>query len=617
MTYLLFEKVNEDQENSMKSSKWYLIFFLFVLGFVNLIASGVSFYGIQEINKSLSIILKQNDSNEHLLQRASDLSHTARLVFEPSFEIYIGGREGDSYSSMIEEVNDSKFMLDEAIKNFENEGRKAGLENFTSEGQLKLIKESALGSYQSSLSVIQHLKSKSLKKAKESFLNSYRKYTITLSRTDYVTSKLRNKQAQLIHQQKSLIDKLGWYQKIILGAFIFSLFGIVFIFKKFNQMEEVLEKEMLNSSHNAKLASIGELAAGVGHEINNPLAIVSGSLRRAKKEFLKNGFKNDLITESFRKQEEGIKRISDIVEGLRTYVRMDTDYNQILNVHELITKTMDFTIELYSKEGIQVKTDLSATECRIKGNTGKFYQVLMVLLSNARDAVEKCEKPEIHVSSESSNDELIIKVKDNGVGILDEIKDKIFESFFTTKEVGKGTGLGLSLAFKFIKEMNGRIDVESELCEGATFTVFFPLTHEEKVSEVHEDLKIEKLSGKALVIEDEKDLREMIVEDLVDLGLEVDEAINGEMGLDAIRKNRYDLVFTDLTMPLMNGVDFIKNARKEEVGDTKFVIITGGLTGKDPVSKEKELDLLADAKLFKPYEINDLIKITSKLIKKV
>ena len=366
--------------------------------------------------------------------------------------------------------------------------------------------------------------------------------------------------------------------------------------------------------HSAKLASIGELAAGVGHEINNPLAIIIGNLQKLKKEIMQKGLLDPSIELSIAKQEDGLQRIAAIVDGLRTYSRMNDDYEQVLDTHELLSKTIILVSSMYKESGIKLTTDLRAQDFIIKGNIGKFQQVLMILLSNAKDAIEKSQHPSISIVSESTKSELVISIIDNGCGIVDEVKDKIFETFYTTKKIGKGTGIGLGVLAKIVHDMNGKVEFESRPGVGSTFSLYFSLLHsfnKDNAAERRLPLEQKKLNGTALVVDDEADIREILIDFLSGFGLKVDEAADGLTALEMIKNKNYDYVCTDMKMPKMTGDQLISEAKKLANGNGKYFIITGGIIP-DMTDKGKGLvEGAPDGYITKPFSEESIYQALS------
>ncbi|NEO87316.1 MAG: response regulator [Spirulina sp. SIO3F2] len=254
-----------------------------------------------------------------------------------------------------------------------------------------------------------------------------------------------------------------------------------------------------------KMASLGQLVAGVAHEINNPVSFISGNLEPAQDyahglldalklyqqtypqppaplQAVVDDLELDFIADDFPKLlnslQTGVDRIRDIVLSLRTFSRMDEAGMTLANIHEGIDSTL---LILGSKlQSIKVSKDYG--DCpRVECFPGQLNQVFMNILANAADALIETQKqpqqPEIQIQTQTTADhQLKITIHDNGPGIPENIQSRLFEPFFTTKSVGKGTGLGLSISHQIIVEKhNGCLNVESTPGAGTTFIIQIPL----------------------------------------------------------------------------------------------------------------------------------------------
>ena len=220
-----------------------------------------------------------------------------------------------------------------------------------------------------------------------------------------------------------------------------------------------------------KLATIGTLAGGVAHEINNPLAAIMTNAQMLLMEELSGDAK-----ESIELIEEATKRCREIVQKLMKYSRKapEEKTHEALDINEVIRQTIEFLKYQLQQENLKVATKLEA-KSRIQGSHNELSQVFTNLLMNAKDALSGNQNGSmIEVLTKETGGEVIAEVKDNGCGIPEEKLIKIFDPFFTTKDVGKGTGLGLSIVQKIMIDHGGRIDVRSKAGEGTSFLLFFP-----------------------------------------------------------------------------------------------------------------------------------------------
>lgn len=376
--------------------------------------------------------------------------------------------------------------------------------------------------------------------------------------------------------------------------------------RKAEAERELMQRQVLQSS---KLASIGELAAGVAHEINNPLTIIKGNLDYLH-ELFEQGSNQEMLT-IVKQQEGAIERIVNIVNGLRVYARMDTGEMSQLNVHSVLDQSISIIQHIYRKQNISIEKELNAPVPFVKGNSGRLQQVIINLLSNARDAVEGVAEPRIRIQTSAANGQLTIRVSDNGSGMDKKTQERIFEPFYTTKEAGKGTGLGLSIAMSIVQEIGGRMEVQSEKGKGTTFSIVLPVLDAKEVFTqptlpMKKAEKTSKYDGKALVVDDETDICDIVARYLTDMGFEVEMANDGAAALEKVKGKHFDLIITDMKMPKMCGDVFITEARKIGIEGTKVVAITGSPGMADSGERIERFRDVSDALVRKPFSRKDI-----------
>ena len=240
--------------------------------------------------------------------------------------------------------------------------------------------------------------------------------------------------------------------------------------EQFEQLEDSHKRLLLSD----KMASIGLLTAGIAHEINNPLFVITGYLD-VMNEMLHEG---NISIEEFGgiadKLGTASKAIVKLVSGIKTYVRIDKTDPIPIDLNAAIQESLDLVSFLYRQDNIELKNGLSKGPPMILGNIGKLQQVLVNLLSNARDAMEMSGTRIISVSTREENGKVVIEVTDTGCGIAHENIDDVFSRAYTTKPVGKGSGMGLDLVRRIVEDMDGTIGVESQVSKGTTFRIIFP-----------------------------------------------------------------------------------------------------------------------------------------------
>lgn len=291
--------------------------------------------------------------------------------------------------------------------------------------------------------------------------------------------------------------------------------------RQLNDAIKELQDTQAMMVHSEKMKSLGELVAGIMHEINNPINFIYGNMSHLKNysedlfslidDFDK--FKDDLTAEhkaeyekmlkdidyEFLKDDlpdlikschEGTERTKNIILNLKDFSRMEE--SAITNVD--LPKEIDSTLNILNnkfKHGITVKKDYHEDVPKIEAYGGQLNQVFMNILDNAAFAVEGKDNAEVDITIRKDKKYAYIEIQDNGKGMDEETKNKIFNPFFTTKPVGQGTGLGLSISYKVIKNHNGTINVDSEVGKGTKFTIKIPLLFEAKQQEAAEKNDLE------------------------------------------------------------------------------------------------------------------------------
>lgn len=246
-------------------------------------------------------------------------------------------------------------------------------------------------------------------------------------------------------------------------------------------LRKSIESQLL---HSDRLASLGEMASGMAHEINQPLNTISLVMDNM---IMEAGASETLDKSYFEKKTkkifESIQRIKSLIDHVRLFSHSNFDLiNEPFDINESINNALNLMNEQTKQKGIHLQVNLAQDLPLQYGNTFELEQVLINLLSNARDALlDKEMLPDqkmplcIQVRSYRTNGTINIDVTDNGTGIKEQDKDRLFLPFFSTKNPGKGTGLGLSISYTIVKNMNGEIQFESEYKKGTTFHIQFPI----------------------------------------------------------------------------------------------------------------------------------------------
>jgi len=304
----------------------------------------------------------------------------------------------------------------------------------------------------------------------------------------YVAAFLKDGDWLLVYQQNHRDAYLDLYGTIILAVAIMILgaFGIVFaaLFLSKRMVNRIAmaddEKEMMNRQivETGKLASVGKLAAGIAHEINNPVAIMveeAGWIRDLLEE---EEFHESENLDEFERALKQIKtqghRCKEITHKLLSFARKTDSRVQETQINDLVKELVALSEQRAKYSKITIHTNLENNLPVTYLAQSEMQQILLNLINNSVDAMEK-KGGELTLTTYSEGDVIEIKVSDNGPGIPEANLSRIFEPFFTTKPVGKGTGLGLSICYGIIQKMEGQIEVESVIDSGTTFHIRLPV----------------------------------------------------------------------------------------------------------------------------------------------
>jgi two-component system, cell cycle sensor histidine kinase and response regulator CckA len=365
-------------------------------------------------------------------------------------------------------------------------------------------------------------------------------------------------------------------------------------------MLETTERRTLENQINQsqKMDMVGQLAGGIAHDFNNVLSAIMMA-----NDFLLNAHKpTDPSFQDIMQIKQNATRAATLVRQLLAFSRRQTLRPQVLDLGDALS---DLTMLLRRLIGEKVKLDLvhGRDLWPVKVDVSQFEQVIVNLAVNARDAMPDGGKLTVRTANVTSEDAarlsykgmpaadyVRIEVADTGTGIPAEIVDKIFEPFFSTKEVGKGTGLGLSTVYGIVKQTGGFVYVDSEPGKGTSFHIFLPRHRPEKdaqpepaaVATAKEPAAEAKprvdLTGQGtiLLVEDEEGLRSLNARGLRSRGYSVIEASNGIEALEALEEKdgAVDLVVSDVVMPEMDGPTLLKSMRDRNP-DLKIIFVSG------------------------------------------
>ena len=371
-------------------------------------------------------------------------------------------------------------------------------------------------------------------------------------------------------------------------------------------------RELEQRAHLAsRLAAVGEMAAGIAHEINNPLTSVIGFADLLMRKKLPEDVMKDLKIVN-----DSARRVGDIVRRLLTFARQYRPERSLVNINEVIENTLQMRAYELETGSIKVITELDLDLPVTMADAGQLQQVFLNLIINAEHEMTAAHgRGNLLIKTEGVDNTIRISFKDDGPGIPKENLERIFEPFFTTRRVGEGTGLGLSLCHGIISDHNGRIYAESEPGKGATFIVELPVVSKEKEVKPAESEVVEAreaATARILVVDDEPAITQFLKRVLIDEGYEVKTIDNAEAALKLIESERYSLILLDIKLPGMSGFELYEHLDKLDKSLTRRVAF---ITGDVLATNTKNFLSRTRAPYFtKPFDIDRLKREIKRLL---
>ena len=352
-----------------------------------------------------------------------------------------------------------------------------------------------------------------------------------------------------------------------------------------------------------KLAALGQMVSGIAHELSNPLTSILGYAQRL---LLRRDF--SVRSEEVRQIYQEAERASTILRQLLLNARETIPERRLVSLNQIVMRAMELQRFSLAAEKIRVEVDLDSALPFVHADAGQLQQVLINLLSNARQALEEQGTGgTIRLRTRRTGlSRVLLEVEDNGPGIPQAIQARIFDPFFTTKPAGVGTGLGLSIVLSVVREHGGQVRFESPQQGGARFQIELPAASERQKEETLNPVSREeqipfpepepfasanaatpppasfepKKGPRVLVVEDEPTVARLIADVLEDEGMRVDVLLDGREALSQAARQSYDLVICDMKMPGLDGQHFYKSLQR--AGSRlreRFLFVTGDVMG--------------------------------------
>ncbi|MBW2068839.1 MAG: response regulator [Deltaproteobacteria bacterium] len=375
------------------------------------------------------------------------------------------------------------------------------------------------------------------------------------------------------------------------------------------------EREIRESQ---KAQALGVMAAGIAHDFNNILTIISGAVEVTLTRLKELPNSQELI-EHCNTIVEAVHRARDVVHQILVFARRTEKSFRTIDLNPLVKETIRL-IEAASPSNIKMRTNIRPEPSFINADPARIHQLIMNLATNAIHAMKHggtvtitvdrvdLDKPKAKQLGLKPGTYITISVEDTGCGIPDDYIDRIFEPFFTTKLPGEGTGLGLSVVQGIVKDLNGAIEVESELNKGSKFTVYLPtseyISSDQPPASKHRPFCDGK-SRTILLVDDEEYIAQLFSQLLESKNYKVLSFTDPLVALQHIKESgnhHFDLVITDYSMKNLNGIEFVQKLR--ELGHSSPVLMISGYHVSEKEALE-ELDIRAT--LTKPFTLDEVM----------
>ncbi|MGC3940902.1 ATP-binding protein [Roseobacter sp. EG26] len=395
----------------------------------------------------------------------------------------------------------------------------------------------------------------------------------------------------------------GSAHKTALGGYLLSFNDVTDILT----MQEELEHQRVVAHQNEKLSALGELLAGVAHELNNPLSIIVGYAQ-----MLEGTVTDPVVMKRVDRISQAADRSAKIVKTFLAMARQRPTQIESCSINEIVTTALDIAGYGLRSIGTEIELSLDQSVPMVTGDADQLAQVFTNLIVNAEHALANMGgdgKLCLHSYFDASSDHVLVEVKDNGPGISKDIQSRIFEPFFTTKEVGKGTGIGLAFCYRIIKTHEGFLNVHSTEQEGCCFQVGLRASRGD-VAELTDDApkRHSFQSEHILVVDDEVDVAELLADLLSVAGHTVRITNNADDALKRLKAEEFSAVLCDFKMPDIDGEEFFRLISVHAPGYlSRIGFITGDIMSKKVAEFLKRTGRPHIEKPFASDELDELI----------
>ena len=374
------------------------------------------------------------------------------------------------------------------------------------------------------------------------------------------------------------------------------------------QAEAELAQQRAAFHHKETIAALGSLLAGVAHELNNPLSVVTGQslmLEEAASD-------DDGLTRRARRIRQAAERCSRIVRTFLAMARSRSPERGPIDLNAIVESALDLASFSLQSSGVELTVDLAADLPHPVADGDQLHHVISNLVVNAEHALREVGDPRclsVETDFDDKADCAVLRVADNGPGIPSKIAERIFEPFYTTKSEVLGTGIGLSLCRDIVSSHGGEIGFTNNEPQGTVFTVRIPIKKSGKRASAAVPRTTESwLKGRVLVVDDDEDVAHTLADVLRMSGHEVDTVYSGEQGVERISQNDYDVIISDVRMPGLDGPGLLRAVRETQKDlDKRFLFMTGDTLGVDVSTLVDETGITVIEKPLDPPAVAQMV----------
>jgi two-component system NtrC family sensor kinase len=372
-------------------------------------------------------------------------------------------------------------------------------------------------------------------------------------------------------------------------------------------LEETVRERTERLLQSEKVATMGSLLAGVAHELNNPLAVVTGQAQ-----LLHATVSDPAVLRRAEKIDGAARRCVRIVRNFLALARRRAPERGEVQLNDVVQEAVELLAYELKTGTVEVSLSLAEDLPVLWADGHQLHQVLVNIVANAHHALRHSGSPRrltITTGRDRTGQQVRLTIADTGPGIPAEIRAKIFEPFFTTKPPGEGTGLGLSLCRGIVEEHGGTIGVESEPGRGTTFLITLPVLPRPAVVAAPDIAETPALVGPKtiLVVDDEPEIAAILVEALERDGYQAETAENGADALRRLERQSYDLVMSDTKMPVMDGIELYREMeRRFPALQRRIIFVTGDVLNAE---KQRLLESTGVPVLTKPFDLSEVRRV--------